>query len=319
MALTNMQVFITGVRTLATEVLEQNLQLFNKASGGAITIDSSGFSGDFLESSFYNSLKSAQRRVDRYSANGVIAPVDLSEGKFTEVKIAGGFGPVRFEPAQMTWINSKPEEALAVISESVAEAMLDDMVNTTIGSLVAAISNQVDATLDISDTNGASQSALNKSDALFGDKSMALRVRIMRGATYHKLINEAITNDNTLFISGNVTIVNILNKPILITDAPALRVDGSPTKEIVLSLVAGAAKVGNGENMVVNIDTNNGGDRIVTTYQTDYDYSLRIKGYSWDGGKSPLDDALFTGTNWDRVTNVKNSAGVILIGDEAKE
>jgi hypothetical protein len=45
-------------------------------------------------------------------------------------------------------------------------------------------------------------------------------------------------------------------------------------------------------------------------------------GYSWDttnGGKSPTDAEIATGTNWDTyVTDVKNSAGVVTIGDVAK-
>ena len=49
---------------------------------------------------------------------------------------------------------------------------------------------------------------------------------------------------------------------------------------------------------------------------------MKMLGYSWDvanGGKSPTDAEIATGTNWDLyVTDVKNSAGVITIGDEAK-
>jgi hypothetical protein len=52
--------------------------------------------------------------------------------------------------------------------------------------------------------------------------------------------------------------------------------------------------------------------------QVDYSFGLALKGYSWDsvnGGKSPTDAELATGTNWDKVaTDIKHTAGVIAIG-----
>ncbi len=49
---------------------------------------------------------------------------------------------------------------------------------------------------------------------------------------------------------------------------------------------------------------------------------MKMLGYSWDvanGGKSPTDAEIATGTNWQRyVTDIKHSAGLITIGDESK-
>jgi hypothetical protein len=65
----------------------------------------------------------------------------------------------------------------------------------------------------------------------------------------------------------------------------------------------------------------NGKTRIETTMQVDYSFGLRVKGYAWDvtnGGKSPSDAALATGTNWDKVaTDNKHTAGVLAVGDFA--
>jgi hypothetical protein len=55
--------------------------------------------------------------------------------------------------------------------------------------------------------------------------------------------------------------------------------------------------------------------------QVDYSFGLGLKGYSWDqtnGGKSPTDAELATGTNWDKVvTSDKHTAGVLAVGDAA--
>lgn len=322
MALTNMVVFIDNVRELVFEKLGQQIEKFNVASNNTLQLSSDGFSGDFFERSFYNSLASSRRRVDRYAANSAVNATALSQSKAVEVKVAGGFGPIIFEPSQMTWINSNPAEALNVISNSMVEAILADQLNSAIAALVAAISNQASAKNDVSATSGVSQIALNATDALFGDSSMMLSARIMRGATYHKLIGQNLTNAETLFNSGTVTVVNILGKPIVVTDAPALRVAGTPNKEIVLTLVSGAMVIGNTSDLITNVETSNGKDRIETTFQGDYSFTMKMLGYSWDvanGGKSPTDAEIATGSNWDLyVTDIKHSAGVATIGDEAK-
>ena len=322
MALTNMQVFIDNARELVVEKLGQQIALFNAASNNTINLSADGFSGDFFERSFYNSLVSSKRRVDRYASNADVSATVLAQSKAVEVKVAGGFGPIIFEPSQMAWINSNPAEALNVISNSMVEAILADQVNSAIAALVAAISNQSTAKKDVSATAGISQIALNATDALFGDSSMMLSARIMRGATYHKLIGQNLTNAETLFNSGTVTVVNILGKPIVVTDAPALRVAGTPNKEIVLTLVSGAIVIGGASDLITNVETSNGKERIETTFQGDYTFTMKMLGYSWDvanGGKSPTDAEIATGTNWDLyVTDIKHSAGVITIGDEAK-
>jgi hypothetical protein len=320
MALSNMQVFINNATDLSLEKLGQKIALFNGASGGTIRLTGEGFSGDFFQTSFYNSLTSAQRRVDRYATNNAQASTDLTQDKYSDVKVAGGFGPILFEPAQLSWIQSNEIEALDVISTSMAEAILSDQLNTSIASLVGAISNVAGATHDISASAGLTQGALNTSHAKFGDSSQNLIAQVMRGSTYHKLIGQNIANAQNLFTAGDVRVVDILGKPVVVTDAPALREAGTPNKEKVLSLASGAITVGDGSDLITNIETSNGKERIETTMQSDYTFTLSMLGYGWDetnGGKSPTDAELATGSNWDLFVNdIKHSAGVITISDE---
>ena len=77
-----------------------------------------------------------------------------------------------------------------------------------------------------------------------------------------------------------MTVVDILNKAVIVTDAPALLEDASPDdKEKVLSLASGAAIVSDGGEMITNISTTNGKERIETTLQSDYSFMLGLKGY----------------------------------------
>lgn len=318
MSLSQMQVFNDFIMPATIETLGQMIDKFNSASGNTIRLTTEGFTGDFLQESFFAAIHSARRRVDRYASQASASATDLTQLKHSSVKIAGGFGPIRFEPGQMTWLQKPTTEGIEVASRNFAEALLQDQLNTAIAALVAAISNQSDATLDVSGSAGLSQNALNDSHAKFGDYSGNLLAQVMNGAAYHKLIGNNLTNTPQLFQAQNVRVVDILGKAVIVTDAPAL---SAAAKYNVLSLVDSAAIVTDAGDVISNIETSNGQTRIETTMQVDYTFSLGLKGYTWDetnGGKSPDDASLSLGTNWDKVaTDIKHTAGVIAITSQA--
>jgi len=322
MSLSQMQVFNEYIMPAALESLDQMTAAFNAASNGAIILSPDGFTGDFLQESFFQTLAAAQRRVDRYAANGAAAVTDLTELKNATVKVAGGFGPIRYEPSQMTWLQRPTVQGIEVASRAFAEILLKDQLNTAIAALTAAITAQATATNDVSATAGITQAALNNAHAKFGDASQNLIAQIMQGTTYHKLVGQNLVNAAQLFQAGNVRVVDILGKISVVTDAPSLAQAGTPNKEIILSLVSGAALVHDARDQISNVDTSNGKERIETTIQVDYTFGLGLKGFTWDvtaGGKSPTDAELATGSNWDKTaTSIKHTAGVALIGDASK-
>ena len=324
MALSDMKVFNEYLKSTTVETLAQDVEKFNAASAGAIQLTTQGIDGDFLQESFWAGLHGAQRRDDRYASNGNQSATALAQKQYDAVKVAGGFGPILWEPSQLSWIQKSPEEALEVISRNLSEAIIADQLNSVIAALVAAISNQAAATNDVSASAGITYSAINAAHAKFGDASARLVAQVMNGTTFHDLIGQNLTNDQQLFRAGDVTIVDILGKAVIVTDSPALysaavATPAAPAKQRVLSLANGAGMVMDGSDLVTNIETANGKERIETTFQADYTFGLAMKGYTWDvtnGGKSPTDAELATGSNWDLVANsIKASAGVITIGD----
>lgn len=327
MSLSQMQVFNKYIMPATIESLAQMVDKFNAASNGAIRLTTEGFDGDFLQESFFAAIHSAQRRVDRYAANAAAAATDLTQLKHSSVKVAGGFGPIRFEPSQLTWLNKPTAEGIEVASRNFAEAMMADQLNTAIAALVAAISNNPAVVNDVSATAGISYVAMNEAHGKFGDHSGNLIAQVMNGAAFHKLIGVNLANTTQLFQAQSVRVVDILGKPVIVTDAPALysaavASPAAPAKLKVLSLAEGAATVFDGSDIVSNIETSNGNQRIETTMQVDYSFGVGLKGYTWDevnGGKSPTDAELATGANWDKQSSSdKNTAGVITIGDASK-
>lgn len=320
MSLSQMQVFNEYVMPATIETLGQLIDKFNGASNGSIRLTTEGFDGDFLQESFFAAIHTAQRRVNRYAAQGTPTVTDLTQLKHNSVKIAGGFGPIRFEPSQLTWLNKPTAEGIEVASRNFAEALLSDQLNTAIAALLAAIAQQgADTTNDVSGTGGITYAALNGAHAKFGDRSGDIVANIMDGATYHRLISDNLTNTPQLFQAQNVRVVDILGKAVIVTDAPSLFESGTPDLNKVLGLVESAAIVHDAGDLISNIDTVNGKDRIETTMQVDYSFGLGLKGYAWnDAVKSPSDAQLATGTNWTKVaTDIKHTAGVIAVGSAA--
>lgn len=322
MALSDMKVFNEYIMPATIETLGQMIEKFNGASNGSIRLTTEGFDGDFLQESFFAAIHTAQRRVNRYASNTAASVTDLTQLQHNSVKVAGGFGPIRYEPSQLTWLRKPTAEGIEVASRNFAEALLADQLNTAIAALVAAIENTAAVKNDVSATAGISYIAMNAAHAKFGDRSGDLVAQVMDGQTYHKLIAANLTNTPQLFQAQNVRVVDMLGKAVIVTDAPALYLAGTPNKNKVLSLAAGAAVVHDGSDVISNINTVNGKERIETTMQVDYTFGLGLKGYAWNtstGGKSPTNAALATGANWTKVaSDIKHTAGVITIGDAAK-
>lgn len=321
MALSDMQVFNDYIMPATIKSLDQMIDKFNGASAGTIVLSSEGFTGDFMRESFFASLASARRRVDRKAANATQAATDLSELQGSKVKVAGGFGPVRYEPSQMTWLQRPTQQGVEAASTAFAELLLQDQLNTAIACLVAAIENQATVTNDVSASAGMTYGAINNAHAKFGDMSSQIAANVMTGTVAHKLIGDNLTNGTRLFEANNVNVIDILGKAVVVTDAPALLESGTPDKSKVLGLTPGAATVGGSGDIISNIDTDNGKQRIETTMQVDYTFTVGLKGYGWDeanGGASPTDAELATGSNWDKVAEFdKMTAGVIAVADAA--
>lgn len=324
MALSDMQVFNQYLMPVMMERFPQAIAKFNAASNNTIQLLAEGFDGNELQTSFYNALHGSARRVDRAATNTSQAGTDLTQSVMNKVKVAGGFGPIVFEPSQLTWLRKPTQEGLTVAADQFIEALLADQLNTAIASTAAAIGNVAGLTNDVSASGNITQAAINNGLALLGDRSQAVSALVMTGTTYHRLIGEAITNSNALFEIGGVAVREGSafgqGRPIIVTDAPALRVAGTPSDQIVLGLQSGGAVIQDGNDIITNVETTNGQTRIETSFQADYTFGVGVKGFSWDttnGGSSPSDADLATGTNWDQaVSNIKDCAGVLIRGQE---
>lgn len=325
MALSDLAIFSEYTYTATTEVLAQQVNLFNEASAGALVLGVEAISGDYSDRSFYASLDGLVRRRNPYG-DGSIAEKVLASKIDTIVKVAAGSPPVRMDNAWWAWIKRDPEEAAIVLGQQLAVQIMADKLNVAIGAVSAAILNVGGPlVLDISAGAGAAAlpSPLSLGNTAFklGDAMSEIKAWMMHSKTWNDLYGNALTNNERLFSYGSVNVSqDPTGRRYIMFDNPALMVaaaGGQPVKFHTLGLTTSAVEITMNDDFHDNISETNGMENIKKTYQSEWSYNVGVKGFSWDkanGGHAPTDAALFTGTNWDQnVTSLKNGPGVILV------
>lgn len=318
MALSDLAVFSEYTYSALSEVIAQQIELFNNASAGGIILRAASNQGDYSDVALWAKVAGLVRRRNAYGS-GAVAAKELEHLLDTMVKVAAGTPPINMPPSMFSWIQQNPEQGGAVIGQQLAGDMLGDMLNTAIMGYVAALTGEADVTYDHSATGTSSLAVLQTGAAKFGDRAAEIRCWVMHSKSLFDMFGAALANTEALFNFGTVNVrQDGFGRPFVITDSPSL-VDATPNPDVyrTLGLVPGAIIVEQNGDFDDNIETSNGDENIQRSYQAEWTYNLGIKGYSWDkgtGGKSPNDAALATANNWDRyATSHKDTAGVLVL------
>lgn len=316
MALSDLAVFSEYTYTAFSEVLAQQVDLFNEASGGTIILRSGEHQGDFSDTAFWAKIQGLVRRRNPYGSGSVAGKV-LSQLVDTMVKIAAGTPPVSIDPSMFKWIQQNEEEGGAVFGQQLAKDTLADILNTALMAYVAALAGQPTANYDDTGSAGTSVNSFLPAAAKFGDAANNIAAWVMHSTPAFAIFGSAMDNTNRLFQFGNVNVrQDGFGRPFVITDSPSLVIPGGTPNYLIPGLVPGAIVCEMNNDFVQNIQTTNGGENIQRTIQAEWSWELGFKGYSWSkalGGKAPNDAALATAANWVREsTDIKNTAGVLL-------
>lgn len=316
MGLSDFQVFNEFTYTAATEIVRQQVELFNAATNGAIVLRAANNLGDYTDSTFYGLIADLIRRRNVYGS-GAIPEKVLEMLLATTVKVATGTPTVRMDPAWFSWINRDQEEAGAVYGQQLAAAMMQDMLNTAITALVAALSN--DAEIQHTDTAAVISFAdMVTGASKMGDRAQQITTWVMHSKPLFDLYQNALANTEGLFMFDTINVrQDGFGRRFVITDSPALvNTVPAPDQYISLGLGPAAVVVEQNDDFLQNIETINGFENIKRTIQSEWTYNLGVRGYAWDkssGGPSPNDAALASAANWDRnVTSHKDLPGVMV-------
>ncbi len=319
MALSDLAVFSEYAYSAMTEVLAQQVEIFNAASRGTMTLTPSAHQGDYSDKAFYQKISGLVRRRNSYGS-GSVASKKLTHLIDTMVKVAASTPPIDLDPGQFKWIQINPEQAGAALGQQLAKDTLADMLNTGVGSTYAALA-QTDEIIYNGTAEKLSPIALNNGARLFGDNSSEIIAWILHSSPVHDFYGNNLANVERLFTYGTVNVVaDPFGRIFVITDSNSLLEEDGVAAGIdkyhTLGLVSDALTVGQNNDFTDNFETSNGDENILRTYQAEWTYQLGIKGYSWDktnGGASPNDAALILSSNWDKYsTSDKDAAGVIV-------
>lgn len=321
MALSDLAVYSEYAYSAMTEVLDQQIALFNGASEGTIMLRPAAHQGDFSDEAFFQKIVGGTVRRRNAYGSGAITSKNLKQIVDRSVKVAAGTPEIRLDPGQFRWIQMNPEVAGAAMGQQLAVDSMADMLNTSIGACVAALSGVPANVNDISAATAPADQvpsfvSLTQTAGKIGDRSAAIRAWVMHSTPMTTLWVNALTNSERLFNYGSVNVIrDPFGRLFVVSDSPNLIATGS--KYNTLGLQTGAIYVGANNDFDAMEQGRTGDENLIRTYQAEWSYNVGVQGFSWDtaaGGKSPTDAALFATANWDKYsTSNKDIAGVMLV------
>lgn len=310
MALSDLAVFSEYTYETATQVVAEQVALFNAAAQNTFILRPANHAGDFSETAMWARWQGLVRRRNAYG-NGTIPEINLHMLTDTMVKIAAGTPVVRMDPGQFEWINANPELAAASLGQQLAVDMVLDMFNTALTALLAAHRQVPGLFIDKSDQK-FKPALFNTAQAVFGDRFNELGAWVMHSGTLFGFYDGLFTNGEQLFTYGTLNVrSDPFGRSFIVSDAPALvnpppggSPAGTPSTYFTLGVKPGAVVVDQNDDFDDNWQTINGNENIKRSYQAEWSYNLGMHAFAWDktnGGKSPTDAAIATSGSWDRV------------------
>lgn len=315
----DMKVYEAQFATGFTETLQQNIEAFNAASGGAIVMRSSAMPGNYDYNSFFVTNGSLISRQDITSVSS-LTPTKLTQEENIAVKLhRKSATDLTSKAAKMAGISF--DQMVFAHGQQWAVEYQTDMLNSALLAARVALANQANVTNDVTAAASKTISHTHLLGTLrkFGDKTDRIAAWVMHSTQFFDLGIQALTDDVTNVADGIVRRIDVpgLGRPILVTDSASLIATAdTPDSYYVLGLVAGGVDCNESEGINQVIDNVTGLEQLVVRVQAEYAYNLAVRGFKWDtanGGANPTSGTLGTGSNWDKVATAdKDLAGVVL-------
>lgn len=293
-------------QTAYLERLQDNLNIFNQASNGAIRYVNNVIQGDFDQKSFYRVGGGIEHRDVNSTAK--VTPKKIGAGEMVGVKTPYKYGPYSSTEEAFKRRARSPEEFAEIIGYDLADALVAGRLQYGLTALKAAItSNPAMIAQGSIATDG--RKALTKGMRKFGDKFGRISLWVMNSETYFDIVDEALTNqvygESELVIYGGLP--GTLGKPVLVTDMVG--------DNDAFGLQAGALTVTESQAPGFRAYDINDEENLAIGMRAEGTFNLDILGYSWDASKgaNPTLALLGADANWQKyATSNKMTAGTLL-------
>ena len=302
------------------ETVQQNTNLFNGASQGAIRLINELHGGDYDKETFFDLTASLITRRDTTSVSAA-TDLAITSDEFVGVKLNRKIGPIGQTLDAWRKIDKDEKIMSFIIGQQTAKATAQEMLNRALAALEAKLQsvtalyhNATDGTIASTDLSTGLQKA--------GDSANDVLIWVMHSKPYWDLVTNQITN--AIYRANGVKIMDgvpaTLGRPVLVTDSDSLlEADGVSSgvdAYSTLGLKAGAVTIKESEPSRTVLDLVTGLENIVYRLQGEYAYNLSLRGCEWDvanGAANPSNAAVATSSNWDtQVASNKLLPGVII-------
>ena len=295
-----------------TELLEQIVQkidVINGMSNNTILMGSEDFSGDYKQSTFFGRIANL---IERRDITSDAADTDKRMNKKEDVEVVVDFKTKVFETYENFKRNGQTIETFtSVVAEQWVQEFIKRHLNLGVSAAVqAAVNNS--AMYDNSLTaSKASYEALLKGQELFQDKYDEVGAYVMNTKAFFDLRRDNLANYKIENVAGSQIVTGMtetMGLPVIVSNIPSLSYDagGGDIKNRILALRPGAISMTERTGRLTRVDEVTSLENLGVRWASEGSVRMGLLGYAWDianGGRSPTDAAIETGTNWDAVVD----------------
>ncbi|HBE9077639.1 major capsid protein [Serratia fonticola] len=304
---TDLIIYNDLAQTAYLERRQDNLDVFNASSNGAIVLDNALIEGDFKKRAFYNLSGSIEHRD--VNSNDPVDSKKIGAGESVGVKAPWKYGPYETTEEAFKRRGRDVSEFSEIVGIDVADATLEGFVKYAIKALTAAIgaNDEMVVSANIA-TDG--KKTLTKGMRKYGDKFGRISLFVMHSASYFDIVDEAIANK--IYEEAGVVVYGglpgTLGKPVLVTDTAPI--------DVILGLLPNAIAITESQAPGFRSFDVNNKENLAIGYRAEGTVNIDMLGYSWDeskGGANPDLTKIGTPTNWKKhATSNKVTAGVMI-------
>jgi len=293
-------------QTAYLERMQDVLDVFNAASGGALVLRNELIEGDLRKRAFYKIGGTVAHRD--VNSDAKVTATKISADEMVGIKTPWSYGPFSTTEEAFKRRARSPEEFSMLIGQDMADASMDYFIKAAFAALGAAIG----ANTDMVGTGSFAtdhKKVLTRGMRKFGDRFNRIALFAMDSATYFDLVDDAI--DAKVFEEAGAVVYGgspgTMGKPVLVSDKiPAQKIFG---------LQAGAATITESQAPGVRSYLINDQANLALGFRAEGAFNVDVMGYSWKDSApaNPDIDKLGKPANWRKHANSnKATAGVII-------
>lgn len=302
----DMIIYNETAQTSFLERRQDNIDVFNSSSNGAIILENEIIQGDFSQSAFYTVGGEMKHRdvnsTDKVTAN----KIGMSEQ--VGVKVPYKYGPYASTEEAFKRRARSPEEFAYLIGQDLADATSAGHLEYALGALTGAILSNSDMNVN-GNIAVDGRKALTRAMRTFGDKFSRVALWVMNSDTYFDIIDDALTNqiysESGVVIYGGVP--GTLGKPVLVTDT----ID----PKLSFGLQRGAVRIRESQLPSFRLYDINDEENMAMGARAEGAFNIDILGYTYNKtkGENPNLEKLKAAASWKKyVASNKLTAGVLI-------